>query len=125
MSKPLHDREAIPSLRSGGKAEQLAWLQMLQQSGVGLCGSMVKFVDDQHIKMVRCNGFQTSRGQRLNRREDMFEGLWAMRAYPQFPKGRVTQCMAISRQALLENLAGPRTANVLAAIACAASGSQS
>jgi hypothetical protein len=103
-AEQLHHRQPIAALRRGGEAEQLPWLEVIEQAPVGAGGGMVELVHDDHVEVRRRQVVGARPVETLDGREHVFEALGPPAAHPQLAEGRVEQALAEGRQALREDL---------------------
>jgi hypothetical protein len=92
--EPVEDREAVASFGSGGEAQELGGLHVVEEGAVRGGFGVMELVHDHDVEVAWVEVIEASRVQALDGREDVVEAVGAVAAYPQFAEGWVAQGVA-------------------------------
>ena len=95
---------AVTALRCGREAKEFTWLQVVQNCAVGRSFGVVELINDDDLKMVRCNLGQALAMQRLDAREDMVPLGRLFTAEEELAKAGSAKNLAVRPLGLGENL---------------------
>ena len=82
--EPVQQREAVASLRRRCEPEKFRRLDVLEKRAIGRCGSVMEFIDNDHVEVTRFQGSKASRIHALDRRENVVEVPRTLAAHPEF-----------------------------------------
>ena len=102
--EPVQQREAVASLRRRGKSQKFSRLDVLEKLPIGLRGSVMEFIDDDHVEVTGVQGSEAGRFEALDRSEDVVELPRTLPADPQLAERMIAYAVTKCRQALFEDL---------------------
>ena len=102
--EPVQQREAVASLRRRGKPQKFDRLDVLEKRAIGRRGSVMEFIDDDHVEVTGVEGSKAGRIEALDRSEDVVELPRTLPADPQLSERMIAYAVTKCRQALFEDL---------------------
>ncbi len=106
--EPVQDREVVTTFGSGGEAEQLDGLHVVEKLAVRGRRRVVELVDDHDVEVIGREVVEIGGVETLDRSEDVFEVLWSCAADPLLTERRVAHRVTEGGDALIEDLIAVR-----------------
>jgi hypothetical protein len=84
--EPVQQREAVASLRRRRKPQKFNRLDVFEKIPIGLRGSVMELIHDDHVEVTGVQGSKTGCLEALDRSEDMVEPPRPLPTDPQLPE---------------------------------------